>query len=477
MSNIEEILGLDATAQAELLRSKQVKPIELVDAVIEQIERLNPTLNAVVTPMYEMARNAAKGTLPEGPFTGVPFLLKDLVLEVKGVRLTEGSEYLKNYISDYDSELAIRYKKSGLIFTGKTNTCEFGQVTTTEPKLFGPCRNPWNTNKMTGGSSGGSAAAVASGIVPMAYGNDGGGSIRIPASCCGVFGLKPSRGRNPLGPEYGDIWVSYFACEHALTRTVRDSAALLDATSGPEIGSPYFVPPPTSTFVEATTTDPGKLKIGFSLKTITNEPIHPDCEDAVKDAARLCADLGHQVEEACPDIAEDFSKYFNDFWSIVAKWAIDYWVKKTGKEATPDQFENLTWELYKSGAKIDAVGYINNLMSLHKCVERAMGFFEKYDIWLASTLYKPPMDIGSFEPTPGNPFHAYDQMASFSPLPGVCNATGQPAMSVPLYWNSADLPIGTHYVGRYGDEETLFSLAAQLEKARPWASRRPPISV
>jgi len=342
MSNIEEILGLDATAQAELIRRKQVKPIELVDAVIEQIERLNPTLNAVVTPMYEMARKEAEGTLPVGPFTGAPFLLKDLLLEVKGVRLTEGSAYLKNNISDHDSELAIRYKKAGLIFTGKTNTCEFGQMTTTEPKLFGPCRNPWNTDKMTGGSSGGSAVAVASGIVPMAYGNDGGGSIRVPASCCGVFGLKPSRGRNPLGPEYSDIWCSYFACEHALTRTVRDSAALLDATSGPEIGSPYYVPPPTGTFVEATATDPGKLKIGFSLKTITNEPIHPDCEDAVKDAAKLCADLGHEVEEACPDIAEDFTKYFEHFWSIVAKWAIDYWVRKTGKEATPDQFEDVT---------------------------------------------------------------------------------------------------------------------------------------
>jgi amidase len=350
-------------------------------------------------------------------------------------------------------------------------------MTTTEPKLFGPCRNPWNTDKMTGGSSGGSAAAVASGIVPMAYGNDGGGSIRIPASCCGIFGLKPSRGRNPLGPEYSNIWCSYLLFEHALTRTVRDSAALLDATSGPEIGSPYFVPPPTSTFVEATTADPGKLKIGFSLKTIENDPLHPDCEDAVKDAAKLCTDLGHQVEEACPDIAEDFSKYFDKFWSIVTKWAIDYWVRKTGNEATSDQFEDMTWELYKIGAKIDAVRYINTLMSLHKCVERIMRFFEKYDIWLAATLYKPPMDIGSFDTTPENIFNAYDQMESFSTLPGICNATGQPAMSVPLYWNSAGLPIGTHYVGRFGDEETLFSLAAQLEKARPWAARRPPISV
>ena len=204
MSKFDEILHLDATAQAELIRRKEVQPIELVDAVIEQIERLNPSLNAVVTHMYDQAREDAKDPLNDGPFAGVPFLLKDLLLEVKGVRLTEGSAYLKDYISDFDSELAIRYKKAGLIFTGKTNTCEYGLMTTTEPKFFGPCRNPWNTDKITGGSSGGSAAAVASDIVPMAYGNDGGGSIRIPASCCGVFGLKPSRGRNPSGPEYNN---------------------------------------------------------------------------------------------------------------------------------------------------------------------------------------------------------------------------------------------------------------------------------
>jgi amidase len=435
MSNFDEILALDATEQAELIRRKEIKPIELVDAVIEQIERLNPTLNAVVTPMYDMAREEAKGALPDGPFTGVPFLLKDLILEVKGVRLTEGSAFLKNYISDYDSELAIRFKNAGLIFTGKTNTCEFGLMTTTEPKLLGPCRNPWNTDKTTGGSSGGSAATVASGIVPMAHGSDGGGSIRIPASCCGVFGLKPTRGRNPLGPEYSDIWTSYFAYEHALTRTVRDSAALLDATAGPELGSPYLVPPPKRPFIKATGADPGKLRIGFSVKTVSNEHIHPDCEDAVKDAAKLCAD-----------------------------------------EATPDQFEDLTWKCYQIGAKRDAVGYINNLMALQKCVERAMRFFENYDIWLTSTLYQPSLDIGSFEPTPENPFHAFDQMDSFSPLPGICNATGQPAMSVPLFWNSDGLPVGTHFAGRYGDEETLFSLAAQLEKARPWAARRPLIS-
>jgi amidase len=475
MSILSEILALDATDQAELIRRGEIKPIELVDAVIERIERLNPRINAVVTPMYDMAREAARGDLPDGPFTGVPFLLKDLILEVKGVRMTEGSAFLKHHISEIDSELAVRYKKAGLIFVGKTNTCEFGLLTTTEPKLFGPCRNPWNTDKTTGGSSGGSAAAVAAGIVPMAHGNDGGGSIRIPASCCGLFGLKPTRGRNPLGPEYSDIWFSYFSYEHALTRSVRDSAALLDATAGSEPGAPYPVPPPNRPFTEAAAAAPGKLKIGFSTKTVSSESLHPDCEAAVKNAAKLCSDLGHEVDEVCPDIDEKFLKCFGRLWSIVTKWSIDYWSRRTGNEPSPDQFEDLTWKLYEIGAKRDAVGYIDNLMALQKCVEKVMRFFENHDVWLTSTLYQPPLDLGSFEPAPENRLHAIDQMNSFSALPGICNATGQPAMSVPLFWNSDGLPIGTHFAGRYGDEETLFSLAAQLEKAKPWVGRRPPI--
>jgi amidase len=280
-----------------------------------------------------------------------------------------------------------------------------------------------------------------------------------------------------MGPEYNDLWFSYFAYEHALTRSVRDSATLLDATSGPQSGAAYIAPPPKRSFLEAAESDPGKLKIGFSLKTITNENIHPDCADAVKDAAKLCEDLGHEVDEASPDVGEKFLIHFSEVWSIVAKWSIDYWVRKTGNPASADQFEDLTWRCHQIGAKRDAVGYMNNFMDLQKTIETAMQFFKKYDIWLTSTLYKPPLDIGSFNPTPENPYNAFVQMASFSALPGICNATGQPAMSVPLYWNKEGLPIGTHFVGRYGDEETLFSLAAQLEKARPWLSRRPPISV
>ncbi|MBL6977556.1 MAG: amidase, partial [Desulfobacteraceae bacterium] len=299
MSKTDELAFLDATAQAELVRKKEVTAVELVEAAIDRMERLNSKLNAIVTPMYDLALENARGSLPEGPFSGVPYLLKDLLASYAGVPMSFGSKLLRNFVPDHDSELVARIKRAGLIVAGKTNTPEFGILPTTEPALFGPCRNPWNTERSTGGSSGGSAAAVAAGLVPMAHANDGGGSIRIPASCCGLFGLKPTRGRNPLGPDFGDI-LSGLVAEHAVTRSVRDSAALLDATSGPDIGDPYWAPPPARPFVEEIGAKPEKLKIAFTKKTADGSELHPDCVKAVEDAARLCADLGHEVEEAFP---------------------------------------------------------------------------------------------------------------------------------------------------------------------------------
>lgn len=292
-----ELALLDAIAQAELVRRKEVKPIEMVEAAIERIERVNPAINAVVTPMFDEARAAAGGTLPDGPFTGVPFLLKDLLAAYAGVRMTSGSAFLRDFVPDHDSELVARHKRAGLIVVGKTNTPEYGIMPTTEPALFGPTRNPWDTTRATGGSSGGSAAAVAAGLVAFAHGNDGGGSIRIPASCCGVFGLKPTRARNPLGPDFGDMF-SGLVAEHALTRSVRDSAALLDATSGSEIGDPYCAPPPARPFLHEVGADPGKLRIAFTTVAPSGATVHPDCVRAVIDAAKLCSDLGHEVVEA-----------------------------------------------------------------------------------------------------------------------------------------------------------------------------------
>ena len=476
MATFEELAFLDATSQAELVRREEVKPIELIDAAVERIERLNPTLNAVVTPMYEEARAAATAKLPEGPFTGVPFLLKDLLAEYAGVRMTEGSTFLRNHISDHDTELVTRLKRAGLVILGKTNTPELGILPTTEPRLFGPTHNPWDAARTPGGSSGGSAASVAAGLVPMAHGNDGGGSIRIPASCCGLFGLKPTRGRNPLGPDYGDVFAG-LVVEHALTRSVRDSAALLDATSGPDVGDPYWAPAPVRPFLREVGADPGRLRIAFTTVAVTGVPVHDDCVSAVRDAAALCADLGHEVVEVTPALAGDLiSQNFIMLWSVGCAWAIDDWARQTGQTPTPDHFEPLTWALYEMGHQQSAPAGLLVLQDLQKVSRDIARFFIDYDVWLTPTLGEPPVPLGTFDSPPDNPLQGLLRSAQYVPFTPICNITGQPAMSVPLFWNSDGLPVGSHFIGRFGDEATLFRLAAQLEQARPWADKRPPVS-
>src|SRR5690242_20790913 len=291
----DDLSLLDATAQAALVRASEVTAVELVEAAIERIEALNPVLNAVVTPIFDRALDAARAG-PTGPFAGVPFLLKDLACEMAGVRFTEGSRFLAGNVSTVDQELVVRLRKAGLMILGKTSTPEFGMAPACEPVLFGPVRNPWDTGRSTSGSSGGSAAAVASGMVPFAHGNDLGGSLRYPASACGLFALKPTRARNPLGPEYGDV-AGGTAVEHALTRTVRDSAALLDATSGPALGDPYWAPPPARPFLDEVGADPGRLRIGYTTRTPEGDVGHPDCVAALEDAAQLCDQLGHELVE------------------------------------------------------------------------------------------------------------------------------------------------------------------------------------
>jgi amidase len=473
---MDDIAFLDATAQADLVRRKEVKSTELVDAAIERIERLNPTLNAVVTPMYDEARKVASGPLPDGPFTGVPFLLKDLLASYGGVRITSGSAFLRDNVASHDSELVARFKRAGLIVCGKTNTPEFGLICTTEPHLFGPSRNPWNTDRTTGGSSGGSAAAVASGMVPFAHGNDGGGSIRIPASCCGLFGLKPTRGRNPLGPDFGDI-MGGIVSEHALTRSVRDSAALLDTTSGPDIGDPYPAPTPERPFLQEVGADPGKLRIAFTTETSTGTPVEPDCVAAVKDAAALCADLGHDVVEASPPLnGQMMVQTFTAVWSAGCALTIDGTAMTTGRTVSQDQFEPLTWGLYQMGRQQTASAYLI-AVTMQQMMSRAVArFFVDHDVWLTPTAAEPPVPLGTFDSPPDNPMQGFTRAATFVPFTPICNVTGQPAMSVPLHWNDDGLPIGTHFVGRFGDEATLLRLAAQLEQARPWTDRRPPVS-
>jgi len=469
MAALEELACMDATALAELVRKKELQPLELVEAAVCRIERLNPTLNAVVTPMYDLAREAASARLPEGPFRGVPFLLKDMLASFAGVRMTLGSKLLKDFVPDHDSELVVRLKRAGLIMLGKTNSPEFGILPTTEPQLFGPSRNPWDTDRTTGGSSGGSAAAVAAGMVPMAHANDGGGSIRIPASCCGVFGLKPTRARNPLGPDFGDLFGGLVA-EHAVTRSVRDSAALLDATSGPDAGDPYWAPPPKRPFIQEVGADPGILRIAVTTKATTGAPVHADCVLAVREAAQLCAELGHQVDES--DLKIDGQLILHAFGVL---WSAGCTSTLQALGAGRDQVEPLTWALNEMGGHYSAADYIMAVQTLQRVSREIARLFSDYDALLTPTLAEPPVLLGSFDSPTDNPLAGFHRSGLFAPFTPLANITGQPAMSIPLFWNADHLPVGTHFVGRFGDEGTLFRLAAQLEQARPWVNRRPPV--
>ncbi len=477
MSISSELSWIDGMGMAELVRNKEVTPAELVEVVIERIERVNPQLNAIVTKMYDEARLSASSELPDGPFTGVPFLLKDLQAAFQGVKMTAGSRYLRDFVPNLDSELVRRYKKAGLIVAGKTNTPEFGIMPTTEPELFGATRNPWDISRSTGGSSGGSAAAVAAGIVPVAHANDGGGSIRIPASCCGVFGLKPTRGRNPLGPHFGDVFGGLVA-EHVVSRSVRDSAAMLDATSGPDLGDPYFAPAPARPFIREVGADPGKLRIAWTTKALTGVLVHQDCVAAVEETARLCSELGHELIEDTPQLDGNMlTQAFMCLWAAGAAWLIDSLSYAVGRGPEPDELEPLTRALVEMGREQSAPAYLMSVQILQTYGRRMAHFMQKYDVLLTPTLAEPPLPLGTLDSTADNPMAGMRRSALFVPFTPICNGTGQPAMSVPLYWNDEGLPIGSQFIGRFGDEATLFRLAAQLETARPWAGKYPLVSI
>jgi amidase len=469
-----DLARLDAIAQATLVRRREVSALELVDAAIERIEALNPQLNAVVTPLYERAREEARRPLPDSPLAGVPFLLKDLGAALAGTRQTQGSRALRDHVSAADTELARRQRRAGLIVVGKSNTPEFGNHSTTEPVLFGPTRNPWNLERTAGGSSGGSAAAVASGMVPAAHGNDGAGSIRIPASCCGVFGLKPTRGRNSWAPA-GDAMAG-LAGEHALTRSVRDSAAILDATSGRTPGDPYFAPPPGRPFLEEVGADPGRLRIAWSTTPPIDVPVDPDCIRAARETAELLASLGHDVEEAAPEFdGETLIEPFARIWAISNLESYHGVVRALGREPRRSELEVTTWELIEYARRFDAVDLLDALGELAQATRAIAPFFERYDAWVTPALAQPPLAIGRLNMSHGGALEWWQDDCAFNPWNPIANMTGQPAMSVPLTWTADGLPIGTLVSGRYADETTLFRLAGQLEAARPWADRRPPI--
>lgn len=473
-----ELSQLDATAQAELVAKGDVTAAELVEAAIERIDALNPTLNAVITPMYERARAAVRRP-STGPFAGVPFLVKDLALEVKGVRFCEGSRFLRDYVSSFDSELAQRFERAGLIILGKTNTPEFGMAPACEPAAFGATHNPWDLDRSTSGSSGGSAPAVASGMVAMAHANDLGGSIRYPASTCGLFGLKPTRARVPIGPEYGDV-VSGWAVEHAVTRSVRDSARLLDATGGPALGDPYCAPAPARPFADEVGRDPGRLRVAFTSRTPAGGLGHPDCVAALDDAVALCASLGHEVIEAdLPGLDERTGAAIGTVFSAATSWIVRYWVERVGRDPEPGELDPLTVAYNEMGERVTAGEYLVAIERLQRFGRGVAGFLAPdagFDVWLTPTMSEPPPPLGEMVSTEEEPLRSMIRSGTTVSYPGVVgNITGNPAMSVPLWWNDDKLPIGVHFLGRFGDEAALLRLAAQLEAARPWANRIPPV--
>ena len=465
----------DAVGLAELVRAGHVKPTELLDEAIARTQAVNGDLNAIVTEMFDEARASIERGLPDGPFRGVPFLLKDTSAMYAGVRYTAGSRLLKDFIAPGDTELVRRYKKAGLVIFGRTNTPEFGLNFTTEPQLFGPTKNPWNTSRSPGGSSGGSAAAVASRIVPIAQGGDGGGSIRVPASCCGVFGMKPSRGRMPMGPNTGEAWEGLVTL-HTLSISVRDSAAMLDATAGPDVGAPYGVAAPRGTFLSSVQHPPKKrLRIAWTTEP-ASQFVHADCVAAVEDAVRLCRKLGHEVVPAHPAVHYEQAKQaFLMVVRVHIAAALDSLSEQLGEKVTAEKVERATWDGAQIGWQVPAARFAKN-KGVINLATRAMGnFFEEFDLLLTPTLAAPPVRLGELD-TMNLPYEEHiERMFNFSPFTWIHNLCGTPAMSVPLYW-SQGLPIGVQFAARLGDESTLFSLAGQLERARPWADKRPKVA-
>jgi amidase len=493
MSGFREYGQYDALGLAELIRSRQLSAAEVCEAAMARIERVNPQINAVVTPMFDHARRSLAALAP-GPFAGVPFLLKDLLSVCAGVPLTFGCKALKNFIPDHDSELVRRYRQAGLVILGKTNTPEFGIVAYTEPELFGATRNPWNLARTPGGSSGGAAAAVASGMVPLAGAGDGGGSIRIPAAYCGLFGLKPSRGRTPTGPDFGELWQGAVV-EHVLTRTVRDSAAMLDCICGADVGAAFIVAAPERPYLEETRRDPPRLRIGFNTRSPIGAPVHPENEKAVLQAALMLAKLGHDVVEAGPDLDGRAlaRSYLAMLYGEVAADLTDLELV-LGRPARPQDVETATWTLGLLGRCESAVSLAGARRLWGRAARRMGRFHQTYDLYMTPTTAQPPARIGELQPKPyevlalkavnrlglgrllrrsGAIERIAIQNMARTPFTQLANFTGQPAMSVPLHWTREGLPCGVHFMARIGDEATLFRLAAQLEQEQPWFQRRP----
>jgi amidase len=473
MNIFQEYEEYDALGLARLVKQGDISPEELLEAAINRVEKYNPKLNAVVIKMYDLARASIAKGLPAGPLRGVPFLLKDLGVYYKGVPTSYGSGVFAKTIPDHDSELVVKYCNAGLVIFGKTNTPEFGLTVSTEPRLFGPCRNPWNLERTSGGSSGGAAAAVASGMVPVAHASDGGGSIRIPSSCCGVFGLKPSRGRISMAPDAGEGWAG-MSMNHVISRTVRDSAAFLDASAGPVPGDPYWAPPPKRPFLTEVGESPGPLRIAFTTTPPSGAAVDPECIKATYEAAKLCEELGHHLEEKSPIIDQNtLGPATVTIMNVSTRAILELQAKELGRELSPDDVENITWRAAETGKAVTATAYFNAIQTIHRTGRQVGRFFMDYDVLLSPVLLKPPIPLGKLNMMTGDIKQYLSDLSSFFGFTGLHNVTGQPSMSVPLYWTADNLPIGLQFTAKFGEEALLFRLASQLETARPWKNRRP----
>lgn len=463
-----EYRSFDGLGLAELVRHRDVSAAELVEIAIARAEASNADLNFLVYRDFERARAAAERPR-DGIFAGVPFLLKDILGLAEGMPTRQGARFIPPIPFPRDSLLTQKFKTAGLIPLGKTNVPEYGLLPTTESRLYGPAHNPFDLTLSTGGSSGGSAAAVAAGVVPLAHANDGGGSIRIPASCCGLVGLKPTRARVSLAPDLGEA-VDGLAIDFVLSRSVRDTAAVLDIAAGNVPGDPYWAPPAPESWLAASAEKPRRLRIGFSLRKIDGGALHSDCRAAVEFAVRFCADLGHTVDEAAP--AFDVSVLVPSFlalWTANLAAAIDFTARVTGQTPTPELFEGLTWGMYEAGKRVAASEYLLAKAALQQASRQAAKFHENFDVWLMSTLGTPPVPLGTLDIDERDLTKGFLPLFDYVPFTALQNLTGQPAINLPLYWNAVGLPIGVQFAAPFGDEVSLLQLAVELEHAAPWS--------
>ena len=472
MSSFSEYESYDAIGLAELIATRDVTAVEVLEAAIARCEVRNPALNAVVLELYAHGREMAASDLPPGPLAGAPYLIKDLGAAIAGTPTTGGSKFMTDVVPDADSETVKRLKNAGMAIFGKTNTCEFGMSITCEPQLYGPTKNPWNDDVTPGGSSGGAASAVAARILPAAHASDGFGSIRVPASCCGLVGMKPTRGRNSFSPGLGERMGGIVA-EHTVSISVRDHAAILDATAGPAPGDPYFAPPPDRPFLDEVSTDPGKMRIAFSYGGATGAECDGEHRRVLDETLNVLVNLGHDVEEADPPIVNDEMQ--DVFRTLMASNAAQTIRLHPTKGRLPQEGE-VERVVAATAAKGEAVSGYDVFLAqgqMHAVGRRMATFHETYDVLMTPGLGHMPARLGWLDMMMEDADEYWDRVAAFSPYTVWFNLTGQPAISLPVGATAEGFPVSVQVVARFADEASLFRLSGQLETAMPWRDRRP----